>query len=125
MCAITNANTLAALQVAVLHRVKIDYPVCSINTKMEGIINQITQFVNDTDNHTTIALDEFKKFELFIATQRRCLTTNIATANKQAIADERRAELNHKAELKLREKEEAAALRKRLADHKKSKKLLY
>lgn len=62
MCAITNANTLAALQVAVLHRVKIDYPVCSINTKMEGIINQITQFVNDTDNHTTIALDEFKKF---------------------------------------------------------------
>jgi hypothetical protein len=122
MCAITNANTLAALQVAVLHRVKIDYPVCSINTKMEGIINQITQFVNDTDNHTTIALDEFKKFELFIATQRRCLTTNIATANKQAIADERRAELNHKAELKLREKEEAAALRKRLADHKKSKK---
>ena len=122
MCPITNANTLAALQVAVLHEIKIDYPVCSINTQMEGIINQITQFVNDTDNHTPVALDEFKKLELFIATQRRSLTTKVSSAKKTADADERRADNDRKTELKRRQKEDAATDRKIHSDLKKKQK---
>ena len=66
MCASTTMNTLAALQATVHRGIKIDSPVISVNTQMEGIINQITKFVNTADNHTSDALDEFKKLEQFL-----------------------------------------------------------
>jgi len=122
MCATTTMNTLAALQATVHGGVKIDSPVISVNTQMEGIINQITQFVNTPDNHTSDALKEFKELEQFITAQRRTLATKVSAAKKTADADERRAEAERKADAKRREKEEAAAERKNLALLKKNRK---
>jgi len=122
MCASTTMNTLAALQGTVHGGIKIDSPVISVNTQMEGIINQITQFVNTADNHTSDALEEFKKLEQFITAQRRTLATAVSAAKKTAAADERRAEADRKADAKRREKEAAAADRKAQLEFKKNQK---
>ena len=115
-------NILAALQTEVHDRIKIDSPDISVNAKMEQILDQVTLFVNTPRNHTQDALDEFKKFELFIIDLRRSLTTKVSTAKKNAAADERRAETERKAERKRREKEEASAERKLIAERKRKQK---
>ena len=115
-------NTLAALQATVHGGIKIDSPVISVNTQMEGIINQIAQFVNTADNHTSDALEKFKKLEQFITAQRRTLATAVSAAKKTAAADERRAEADRKADAKRREKEAAAADRKAQLELKKVRK---
>ena len=122
MCATTNANTLSALQTAVLQGIKIDSPENTDNINMQHIIQQITEFVNAPDNHTPAALDEFKKLEQLITEQRRSLTTKVSAAKKIAAADERRAETERNAETKRREKEQVIANRKVLADRKKKQK---
>lgn len=122
MCATTNANTLSALQTAVLQGIKIDSPENTDNINMQHIIQQITEFVNTPDNHTPVALDEFKKLEQLITEQRRSLTTKVSAAKKIAAADERRAETERNAETKRREKEQVIANRKVLADRKKKQK---
>lgn len=121
MCS-TTMNTLAALQTAVLQGPKIDSPENTGNTNMQDIIQRITEFVQDAENHNSAALDDFKKLEQFIADQRRTLATNVSAAEKTAAADERRAEAGRKADAKRREKEDAAANRKIVADRKKATK---
>ena len=117
------ADTLATLQTSVLQGIKIDSPDKTDNTTtMQAIVNNITLFVNDTANHTTEALDDFKKFEQFIAEQRQALRVLVTSAKKDAEAEMRRAEAERKAEQKRIEKAEAAADRKAQSEAKKARK---
>ena len=116
-------HTLASLQASVLKGVKIDSSDKTDNTTaMEAITRNITEYVNNVDNHTTEALDDLKKLEAFIAEQRRLLTSNVSAAKKHTEAEERRAEVNRKAEAKRIEREAAAADRKAQAELKKVRK---
>ena len=102
-------DTLASLQAAVLEGVKIDSSDKTDNTTMQAIESHITEFVNNVANHNPEALTAFKQLEVFVAEQRRLLTSNVASAKKHTEAEERRAEVNRKAEAKRIEKEAAAA----------------
>jgi hypothetical protein len=116
-------DTLATLQASVLQGIKIDSPDKTDNTTaMQAIVNDITSFVNDTSNHTTKALDDFKKLEAFFAEQRRLLTSNVSSAKKDAEAEMRRTEVERKAEQKRIEKAEAASDRKAQNEAKKARK---
>lgn len=115
-------DTLASLQAAVLEGVKIDSSDKTDNTTMQAIESHITEFVNNVANHNHEALTAFKQLEVFVAEQRRLLTSNVASAKKHTEAEERRAEVNRKAEAKRIEKEAAAADRKAQAELKKARK---
>lgn len=119
-----NIKTLASLQAAVLEGVvKIDSSDKTDNKPtMQAIESHITEFVNNVDNHTAEALTALKQFEEWVADQRRLLTSNVASAKKHTEAEERRAEVNRKAEAKRSEKEAAAADRKAQAELKKVRK---
>ena len=117
-----NITTLATLQAAVLEGVKIDSSDKRDNTTMQAIESHITEFVNNVDNHNPEALTAFKQLEVFVAEQRRLLTSNAALAKKHTEAEERRAEVNRKAEAKRSEKAAAAADRKEQAELKKVRK---
>jgi uncharacterized protein (UPF0128 family) len=122
MCATTNATTLAALQTAVLAGVKIDSPDKTTNNSMLHLIDQITDFVKDSENHDQDTLEEFKKFEGFVSEMRRQLTTNVAAAKKGALAEERQAISARKSEEKKQEKAVAAAARKERSANKVARK---
>ena len=124
MCATTNATTLAALQTAVLTGVKveIDSPDKTTNNSMLHLIDQITDFVQDSENHDQDTLDEFKKFEGYVSEMRRQLTTNVAAAKKGVLAEERQAISARKSEEKKQEKAVAAAARKERSANKVARK---
>ena len=122
MCATTNATTLAALQTAVLTGVKIDSPDKATNNSMLHLIDQITDFVQDSENHDQDTLEEFKKFEGYVSEMRRQLTTNVAAAKKTVEAEERHAISARKSEEKKQEKAKSAADRKAVAEAKKARK---
>jgi len=116
-------DTLASLQASVLKGVKIDSSDKTDNTTaMQAITRNITEFVNNSDNHNADALAAFKELEVFVTEQRRLLTSNVSSAKKDAEADERRAEAERKAEAKRIEKAEAAADRKAQSEAKKARK---
>ena len=116
------ATTLAALQTAVLAGVKIDSPDKTTNNSMLHLIDQITDFVQDSENHDQDTLEEFKKFEGFVSEMRRQLTTKVATAKKTAEAEERQALSARKSQEKKQEKANAAADRKAQNEAKKARK---
>lgn len=116
-------DTLATLQASVLQGIKIDSPDKTDNTTaMQAIVNNITFFVNDTANHNTEALDDFKKLEAFVAEQRQALRVLVSYAKKDVEAEMRRAEVERRAEQKRIEKAEAAADRKAQSEAKKARK---
>ena len=116
------ATTLAALQTAVLAGVKIDSPDKTTNNTMLHLIDQITDFVQDSENHDQDTLEEFKKFEGYVSEMRRQLTTKVATAKKVAEAEERQAISARKSQEKKQEKANAAADRKAKTEAKKARK---
>ena len=116
------ATTLAALQTAVLAGVKIDSPDKTTNNSMLHLIDQITDFVQDSENHDQDTLEEFKKFEGYVSEMRRQLTTKVATAKKTAEAEERQALSARKSQEKKQEKAIAAADRKAKTEAKKARK---
>lgn len=120
MCCI---DTLATLQTSVLQGIKIDSPDKTDNTTaMQAITRNITEFVNNGDNHNAEALAAFKELEVFVSEARRLLAEKASSAKKEAEAEERRAEAKRKAEQKRLEKAEAAADRKAQSEAKKARK---
>tara|TARA_B100001173_G_scaffold310939_1_gene326802 strand:+ start:952 stop:1728 length:777 start_codon:yes stop_codon:yes gene_type:complete len=116
------SSILSSLQTAVLAGIKIDSPDKTDTNTMEHIIELLTQFTDDPNNHTPSALEDFKKLEEYCHSLRLKLKTSCDAAKKQLDAEERKATALAKAEVKRREKKEEATRRKADADHKKDQK---
>jgi len=116
------SSILSSLQTAVLAGIKIDSPDKTDTNTMEHIIELLTQFTEDPNNHTPAAFEDFKKLEEYCHSLRLKLKTSCDAAKKHLDAEERKATTLAKTELKRREREEETVRRRASADLKKDQK---
>ena len=94
------SSILSSLQTAVLAGIKIDSPDKTDTNPMEHIIERLTQFTEDPNNHTPAALEDFKKLEEYCHSLRLKLKTSCDAAKKHLDAEERKATSDHKKDQK-------------------------
>ena len=94
------SSILSSLQTAVLAGIKIDSPDKTDTNTMEHIIQLLTQFTEDPNNHTPAVIEDFKKLEEYCHCLRLKLKTSCGAAKKQLHAEERRGTAKHKKDQK-------------------------